>query len=233
MCSQAADAYTGTEILEVMKEAVNYNRFLIDLVESHCRPNDLVVDFGAGAGTFATPLRERGHNVACVELDQGLRQRLLDQGFAAHADIAEMPDASVDFIYTLNVLEHIEDDGAALRLLRSKLKPNGRLLIYVPAFQSLFSSMDRKVGHFRRYHRGPLGALLRESGFTVQRNEYVDSLGYAATLVYKAMGDESGEVNVRALIAYDRFAFPLSRLLDLPLSRVLGKNLLVVEQRQG
>jgi SAM-dependent methyltransferase len=218
-------------VLEIMKEAKNYNRFLIDLVGGDCRSNDVIVDFGAGAGTFSGALRQLGHKVTCVELDDGLRRGLETDGFEVHADIADLPEASADYIYTLNVLEHIEDDASVLRLLRSKLKPGGRILIYVPAFQVLYSSFDRKVGHFRRYHRRALGALMRECGFTVRRNRYVDSLGFAAGLAYKAIGNDTGHVDLRMLVAYDRLIFPISRRLDALLFPFLGKNLLIVADR--
>jgi SAM-dependent methyltransferase len=224
-------AYSGTDVLEIMKEAKNYNRFLVCLVESYCRQVQSIVDFGAGAGTFSTLMRERGHDVTCIETDRLLREGLGQAGFTVYADLADLPPDSADFIYTLNVLEHIQDDAAALRLLRSRLRPGGRALIYVPAFQSLYSSFDRKVGHFRRYRRLALAAMLRQSGFTVQRNRYVDSLGFAAGLAYKALGNDTGHVDLRMLVAYDRAVFPLSRRLDTLLFPFIGKNLLLVVQR--
>ena len=146
-------------------------------------------------------------------------------------DLSSVADGTVACIYSLNVLEHIEDDTAIVRELRRKLKPGGKLLIYVPAFQVLYSSMDRKVGHFRRYRLGPLCALLKSAQFEVQDARYVDSLGFLATLVFKLIDKGSGEINVGMLKLYDRAVFPLSRLLDLLLGRVGGKNLFVVATR--
>ena len=76
-----------------------------------------------------------------------------------------MPDASFNYIYTLNVLEHIEDDAAALRSLHAKLTDGGKLLIYVPAFPVLYTSMDAKVGHVRRYTRDTLMTRVTAAGF--------------------------------------------------------------------
>ncbi|MGI9264633.1 MAG: class I SAM-dependent methyltransferase, partial [Gammaproteobacteria bacterium] len=107
------------------------------------------------------------------------------------------------------------------------LRPGGRLLLYVPAFNVLFSSMDRKVGHFRRYRRRQLVALAGAAGFTVEQGRYVDSLGFLAALLYRFVGGDSGDINRRSLAVYDRFVFPLSRLLDTILWPFAGKNLLV------
>lgn len=97
----------------------------------------------------------------------------------------DIPDNSVDYIYSFNVLEHIADDLAILQQLYKKLRYGGRLLIYVPAFQLLYSSMDRKIVHFRRYTQRELKDKLIKAGFNVYRAGYVDSLGFLATLLFK------------------------------------------------
>jgi putative flippase GtrA/SAM-dependent methyltransferase len=224
--------YTGVDNLEVMEAAKNYNRYLLGLVEGTARARDRILDFGAGSGTFARPLAARGHSMVCVEPDAGLRRRLAGLGLIVHADIDEVADRSVDYVYSLNVLEHIEDDAAAAGQIYAKLKPGGRLLIYVPAFESLFTSMDRRVGHLRRYRLKPLVGLLRHAGFEVDSARYVDSLGALATLIYRMVGSDEGTVDSLAIRIYDYMVFPISRVLDLVLSRFVGKNLLIVGRRR-
>jgi SAM-dependent methyltransferase len=223
--------YTGTENLEVMTEARNYNRFLIDMVARLARPGDRIVDFGAGIGTFALPMAEQGHGVVCIEPDRAQSGRLAAQGLEVLPDIALLPDDSIDYLYTLNVLEHIADDAAAVALFQRKLKPGGRLLVYVPAFQILFSSMDREIGHCRRYRRGGLVRLLKANGFAIERAGYADCIGFAAAIVYKLLDRGTGKIDKTTLIVYDRFVFPLSRALDRLLGRFLGKNLCVIARR--
>ena len=221
--------YTGVDNLEVMAEAENYNRFLLSLVTRRVTPGMRLADFGAGTGSFALPLHGRGVDIVAIEPDATLAARLRQAGIAAERDIAALPDASLDFIYTFNVLEHIADDGAAARALARKLKPGGRLLVYVPAFPVLFTAMDHKVGHVRRYRRPGLSALVSGAGLAVDDVRYVDSLGFFATLAYGVLtsgGD--GQINRRALRVYDRLIFPLSRLLDRLFSRSFGKNLLLL-----
>jgi len=221
--------YTGVDNLEVMAEAENYNRFLLGLVTRHLKPGMRVADFGAGTGTFALPLNRQGVDIVAIEPDAALHARLRQAGVKAQRDAATLADASLDFIYTFNVLEHIADDGAAVRTLSGKLKPDGRLLIYVPAFQLLFTQMDHKVGHLRRYRRGGLRALVRGAGLAVDDVRYVDSLGFFATLAYRVLkSNGDGSIDRRALRLYDRLIFPLSRTLDRLLSRSLGKNLLLL-----
>ena len=225
--------YSGTDNLEVMREAVNYNRALLDFIRAQARKSGQVLDFGAGVGTFALALAGEGYAVECVEPDAAQRAAIAAAGVPVHADLAAIPRASVDCAYTLNVLEHIDDDLAALRALGSTLRIGGRLVVYVPAFPVLYTSMDRKVGHVRRYRRRDLRAKVETAGLTVLRSEYVDCLGFAATLAYRAFGSRVGDVDRDALRMYDRYAFPVSRQLDRALSRVIGKNLLLVAQRNG
>lgn len=218
--------YSGRENLEAMAGARNYNAHLLRLVEQEAAAGP-VLDFGAGAGTFARPMRDAGYALTCVEPDAELRGALAALNLKAVESLEAVPDASVSYVYTLNVLEHVEDDVAALEQLRRCLVPGGKLLIYVPAFELLYSAMDAKVGHFRRYRRRTLTAKLEAAGFEVRAARYVDSLGFVATLLYKLLGNRSGVIGGASVRLYDRWVFPLSRALDRILGPVAGKNLLV------
>jgi SAM-dependent methyltransferase len=232
--TQEPQPYTGVENLEVMAEAHNYNAWLVRMVLDHVRPGARVLDFGAGSGTFADLIRRGGADLTCIEPDQTLRLMLQRQGFTTYAEPSEMPaDHQFDVIYSLNVLEHIEDDGAAVRTLSGRVCPGGVLLIYVPAFAVLYTAMDRRVGHVRRYRLRALTDLVRNAGLQVVQAKYVDCLGYAATLIYRFLGDRTGAINLRALKAYDRLVFPVSRRLDRLFGRLFGKNALVVSRRVG
>ena len=223
--------YTGTDNLEIMAEATNYNAFLLSLVLQQARVGMHILDYGAGIGTFATACREHGLVVQCIEPDAAQAEIIRQAGIPVSTDLAEIGDGSLDLIYSFNVLEHIEDDRAVLRQLHQKLKPRGRLLMYVPAFQVLYSSMDRKVGHLRRYMRGELSGKVRQAGFMVQSNRYVDSLGFPVALLYKAIGSDSGTIDRRSLILYDRLVFPVSLVLDYLFGYVLGKNVYLIAEK--
>lgn len=223
--------YSGTENLEVMTEAVNYNAFLVSLIRNEIRPGEVVLDFGAGIGTFAKAVAGHGGEVWCVEPDRRQLDRIVAAGLRAWPDLNALESDSVDVLYSLNVLEHIEDDVAVLRHWHDKVKPGGRVLIYVPAFQVLYSSMDRLVGHCRRYTRGDLADKVQLAGFEVLRNEYVDSAGFVASLLFKVFGSDDGSINRSALVTYDRYVFPLSRLADRLLGRVMGKNVWLIARR--
>ena len=221
--------YVGADNLELMTGAVNYNRYLLRMVLNQTRDKeDHVLDVGAGNGLFARELAQFDIRVSCVEPDVNQAKTIAAAGLGVFPAIDEIDDLSVDYLYSLNVLEHIQDDLGALQQWQLKIKPGGRMLLYVPAFQSLFSSMDRKVGHYRRYRAKGLAALVAAAGFKVQKVRYVDSAGFIASLIYKLVGSQEGTINRTALLFYDRVIFPLSRLGDIFLSRFVGKNVYVV-----
>lgn len=227
-------AFEAPDLIEVMEQAVRYNRFLIDELAAWGRGAAALLDFGAGNGRFCVALLERGHAMHAVEPDPRLRGRIAERGVDAREALGEFdPAARFGGIYTVNVLEHIEDDAGLLRAFFERLEPGGRLFVYVPAFQLLFSANDRRVGHLRRYRRRPLVALVRQAGFEIERACYVDSLGFFAGLAYRWFGNRDGGLDVGAVRLYDGVLFPVSRVLDRVLGRWFGKNLLVTAVRPG
>lgn len=217
-----------------MEAAVRYRAYLSGLFEWAVGPprvNLRVLDFGAGMGTYALGARERGYQVECVELDAGLREHLARLGLPGVPSLDDLDGSGYDLVYSFNVLEHIEDDRGILAKIHQVLPPGGALLLYVPALQVLFSSMDRRVGHLRRYRRGELVAKVAGAGFDVTHCRYVDSLGCLATLAYRVLGDRTGKITPRSVELYDRYLFPPSRALDRAVDRWFGKNLVLLAHR--
>ena len=109
-----------------------------------------------GRGTGALHARERG-------LSDIVKSSIVD---------LKIRDSSVGAIGLFDVLEHVEDESAALMRLRDMLAENGRLYLTVPAHKWLWSSVDVEAGHFRRYTRGKLCRLLRNAGFDIEFASY-------------------------------------------------------------
>jgi len=223
--------YTGVDVLHALEEATNYNALLVDLVLRSADGRRRMLDFGAGIGTFAKLLQNQGIEIVCVEFDTYLADALAREGFSTFRTLDEVPNRSFEFIFTLNVLEHIEDDRTVLELLGAKLTKNGRLLVYVPAFQCLWTRFDEKIKHYRRYRRSDLERLTLSAGLSVRESRYMDSLGFFAALGFKILGNDQGHVSPRAVSLYDRFLVPLSRTLDAFFGRLFGKNVYVVASK--
>lgn len=219
--------YTGRDNLDVMRAAFHYNTMLYEWVRKAAEGCERIVDFGAGAGAFAIPLASEGLMVLCVEVDHHFQALLRKQGLAVVGDLSGVPDDSIDLIYAFDVLEHIRTESEVLETWWRKLRPGGELLVYVPAFQVLYSSMDKRIGHYRRYRSRSARVKLRAAGFAVDASEYVDCLGFFASLLYKLTSDGAGTIAWGPVRLYDRFVFRISRKVDHVTHRWLGKNLIV------
>ena len=209
-----------------LDEAVHYNRFLVESLASWGRDAGRLLDFGAGNGCFAGALRERGFDVAAIEPDASLRERIRARGVPVGKSLEVLGEERFGGIYSIHVLEHIEDDVALLAAWRERLVPGGRLFVSVPAFPMLYSANDARRGRWRRYRRAGLVSALCTAGFRVVRVRHVDSIGLLVALWRKALGDRRGELDPAAVRLYDRVVFPISRALDAASSGLLGKNLL-------
>ena len=82
-----------------------------------------------------------------------------------------------DTVICLNVLEHVDDDRSALAAIRRLLAPAGRLVLLVPALPALYGTIDRALGHHRRYTRTGLAGLLQATGYTLTHIEYFNLAG--------------------------------------------------------
>ncbi|WP_406701050.1 class I SAM-dependent methyltransferase [Singulisphaera sp. Ch08] len=132
-------------------------------------PRERILDVGCGDGLFFEQL-ERFGAVDGLEPDASLvndprwRSRIrvgsLDHRFQGASDY--------DLLLMLDVLEHIGDDGEALRAARSALRPGGHLVLTVPALSWLWSQHDVANEHYRRYDPGGLRTVLAASGFEVE-----------------------------------------------------------------
>jgi len=165
--------------------------------------------------------------VRCIEPDLFQRERLIEAGFEVLPDIDSLADESQPFVFSLNVLEHIENDQRVVEQIYQKLAPGGVLLLYVPAFQCLWSSLDDKVCHYRRYTKKTLRKLVRPK-FSIEKLQYADSLGFIAALTFRLLGKDSTSLTAESIGWYDKWVFPLSRILDILFDRFVGKNVFVI-----
>lgn len=141
--------------------------------------NARILDAGAGSGRNMVELSRYG-TVSAIELSPAsvalARER--HAGEVIEGSVLEMPfaDASFDLAASLDVVEHLEDDVAALRELRRVVAPGGALLATVPAYQWLWSGHDEINHHFRRYTRSSLARAGEQAGWREVRTTYFNSL---------------------------------------------------------
>jgi SAM-dependent methyltransferase len=169
-----ADMY-GSQILARLNRAPRFTRWMADTVKPYL--GQQVLEIGAGIGNITVHLTPRlaywATDVNSLYLEN-LRQLTLTRPYlrVARMDITD-PDSfptaySFDTVICLNVIEHIKDDVTALRHMRSLLEVGGHAIILVPQGPNLYGSLDRVLGHYRRYTKEQFIAVAQAAGFEVQ-----------------------------------------------------------------
>lgn len=226
-----------------MPDAVNYHRWIIDLIEPHVRGPLLEIGFGFAQYTRALA----GHvdRLLAVDIEPAFFEvagSLPDHVELMQADITDRGFADTvgretfNSIICLNVLEHVEHDVATLRSFHDAMRPGGALMLLVPAHQHLYGPMDELAGHYRRYGRKQLAGRLREAGFEIHRLACFNPLGGLGWWVNsrlmrpKTLSDPA--IN-RQILFFDRFVQPLSRLLNPLTSSLFGQSLWALALRPG
>lgn len=211
-----------------------YSTHIVKLFEKYLDESHKVIDFGAGCGTLADlwTLRNKKKPI-CIEIDPALRKVILEKGYTCHAGLGDIT-GNIRAVYTSNVLEHIEQDSLAIKSIFDILEHHGKLAIYVPALMCLYSEHDKAVGHYRRYSKQELIRKVQAAGFSVLKCHYVDSIGFLAAYLTKHIGyqNKAGLGCSKSLKIYDKYFFPISRLLDLiGLRYFLGKNIFLYAKK--
>ena len=156
--------------LNQLKAATHYNQWIFSQIQPYLKGHTLEV--GCGIGNFTEQIAQSCPQVLAVDLNPSYVQQARDRLHAypnlqiQTADATQLQgNQSFDTIVMLDVLEHIEDDIGVLRQLGQSLEPNGTLILKVPAFNALYNSMDKVVGHYRRYTQDTLQDVLMRASF--------------------------------------------------------------------
>lgn len=146
----------------------------------------LVLDAGCGMGFMTRALAAQGHRVVAIDVERDYVAAAtrspagagpIADGLVARDGGFPFASASYDTVISLDVIEHIADDRPVLRELARLLRPDGRLVLTVPALPALFGQRDVSLGHYRRYTRPMLRERLSEAGFVVEALAYWNLLG--------------------------------------------------------
>ncbi len=221
-------SYSGKEELENARYLPNYNRYIASLFSRYITADDHVIDFGAGIGTISTLVNHyKKFDLTCVEIDADQINILESKGFKTISSILNYK-GQADVVYSSNVLEHIKDDLTVLTEIREKLKIGGHVVFWVPAFEILWTPMDDRVEHYRRYTKKTISLVFTEAGFDVEDVYYQDSIGFFLSLIFKWIGNKDGRVNPIILKFFDTILFPISRFFDIFFKSFFGKNVVIV-----
>ena len=233
-----ADNYNARRELELLSNTPTSTRLILNQFDHLLGKN--ILEIGAGLGQISSMLVQSGRSVTSLEPDPKLCKQLMAStqslGVRSFPSTLEQAlslnqiskDEKFDSVVIVNVLEHIEDDIQELKIIKTVLNPNGKIIIFVPAMPSLYGSMDAISGHFRRYRRSELEAVVRAAGLETKSIHYFDPIGVLPYwLSYRVLNRQT--LGTSSVALYDKVIIPMSIFLSrLIRSRGLGKNLIMI-----
>jgi SAM-dependent methyltransferase len=233
--NDADNVHEGYNTLARMDQAPRYNAWLGRKLRAHLGPR--VLEIGAGIGTITRELLLERELIIALEADafyvERLRNVFRDEPRVrpVHAPVEETDWASLanerlDSVVLSNVLEHIEDDALAIRQFRSVLTPGGTLVTFVPALPVLYGTIDRAIGHFRRYTPNSLRQVIEAGGFRIDQLEWMNVLGIPGWFLNNRILKRRS-VPPQQLRVYDQIA-PLLARAESAFRLPIGMSLLAV-----
>ena len=234
--------YEGRD-LEAMSFALRYHRWILELFDPYL--GSRVAEVGAGSGSFSELLLTRKLESLIVVEPSDTMFHLLKTRLSAiegpakiklhnstfrHV-VEEIQSEQPDSILYINVMEHIAEDEEELLAIHRTLGRGGRVFIFVPALKWLYSTFDKRIGHFRRYTEPELVQKCEQTGFQILKSHYVDFTGILPWWVKFCLlrSDALSPSNVRY---YDNLAVPVIRIAERLILPPIGKNLLLIAEKR-
>jgi ubiquinone/menaquinone biosynthesis C-methylase UbiE len=223
------------EDLEQMSRAHNYRRWQFQMIAPYL--SGTVLEVGGGIGNFTPELASLTDQVISLEPNAYCYRRLLEKTSKLtnvktyNATVEELSekvnDLRADTVVLMNVLEHIRDDTAVLGTLHRKLKPGGRIVVLVPAGPWAYGDLDKRLGHFRRYSKRSVRALIGGLKLELEQLRYYNFIGVWAWWwnAKKAHRQKQSDAQIRV---FDKYVVPCISRIERWIAPPLGQSLLFV-----
>ena len=180
----------GEATLEAIAGAPRFNEWMYQTISKNLKGR--ILEIGSGIGNISAFFLRDQRKIYLSDIREVYCEKLEEQFTGSDSlegvsglDLVD-PDfetkyaehlESFDSIFALNVVEHIKDDQLAIDNCKRLLRPDGRLLILVPAYQFLYNHFDEALEHYRRYNKDSLKALFDNAGLKVTRSQYFNAVG--------------------------------------------------------
>jgi 2-polyprenyl-3-methyl-5-hydroxy-6-metoxy-1,4-benzoquinol methylase len=226
--TQTADRYAADD-LETMQGAKRYAHHLFELFRPYVGRR--VLEVGCGIGTMSERLARTADIVVGIEPNpscavqvrehmRGESRFQLRECLIEDCDPLELASHRFDTVFCVNVLEHIEDDGAALATFERVVQPGGHVLVWVPAVPAAYGPLDAELGHHRRYTKASLGRAFTRAGLEIVSLRYTNPIGLIGWMYNAHVGKSTTHSPLQiklfeTLVA--PWALPLDRLIPPPL----------------
>lgn len=222
-----------------MEAAPRYFQWQYQLAEKQIGRR--VLEVGCGVGNVTNLLQDRDLVVGIDVEPQCVKERT--RKFSARANIIseclDVLDPSFlalekyrfDSIVCLNVLEHVRDDRKALKHMHSILQPGGRVILIIPAFESLYGPIDSNLGHFRRYSKRQVAELAESLGFDLSVAQYMNFVGFFGWW-FNARILRKTEQSEKQIRLFDSWIVPVQSRVEALLHPPCGQSVFAVLRKK-
>jgi len=231
---------SGDLNLKILRKADNFSNWMFSQIKPFLKGT--ILELGSGIGTYSKLVIDNFPNnkIILSDIDKKYVNYLKGKFAQSNVSVFKLDitnendfrnlNCTVDSIFVLNVLEHVEDDVQVLKNCYSILNPGGKLIILVPAHKFLFNCIDKTVGHYRRYTKKEMISKVSKTKFKIKRLFYFNFLSifgwyWNGSILKKEILNES------ALGLFNKLVPILSFFEKHILRKKLGMSLVVVLEK--
>lgn len=227
----------GMDTLDAVAEADSFNEWMYETINRFTEGK--ILEIGSGIGNISEYFIKNKQDIVLSDIRTNYRDQLqrkfpsvevVDMDIVDENFDTKFADKfkSYDTIFALNVVEHIKDDKLALENCYKLLKPKGKLIILVPAYQALYNNFDKALEHYRRYNKKTLSEIFPKE-FKLIHSKYFNFAGIFGWFVTgKLMGKEvipKGQMSL-----YNKLV-PIFKIADKIMLNNIGLSVIVVGEK--
>lgn len=232
----------GEDTLQTFGKADRFNNWMYKTILPWCKGE--VLEIGSGAGNISKYFLDDNFKITLTDIRNNyckslenkfsdspslagvIKMNLVNPDFdSQHSNLFE----TFDTVFALNVVEHIENDNLAIHNSKKLLKPDGHLIILVPAFDILYNKFDHGLGHYRRYTKTSVSKLLMQNNLSLIHKQYFN---FAGIFGWFASGNilRNETIPVQQVNIFNNLV-PVFRLVDRLLLNQAGLSTIVVGRK--
>ena len=226
----------GEKTLELLSSVESYNDWTFEIIEPFI--GNVILEAGCGKGTFTSRFLKKGKVVACDISEGYLRE--VEQKYKYNPNLStvikwdlndspglqKFSNFNFDTIVCLDVLEHVKDDNKVLTNFNRLLPVGGILILKVPAIKIIYGSLDKHLGHYRRYSKNEIRTMVLQHGFEVLKQRYLNIIGIFGWYL-NSVALRKSIIPVGQLRAYEKLV-PFLKFIEGIFPPPLGQSLFLV-----
>lgn len=228
----------GKETLDTIAQANQFNDWMFETIKPFC--SGRILEIGSGIGNISSRFIDHNYDIVLSDVREQYCDQLSIKFPNSSVQLVDLVKSDFkknykdligqfDTIVALNVVEHIEDDRYALANIKQLLKPGGKCVILVPAFDALYNAFDKELFHFRRYNRKTLKALMSDH-LKISYSRYFNPIGvfgwYLNGSILKKKNIPSDQMKM-----FDHYV-PLFKMVDFFTKQLFGLSVMAVAHKE-